>query len=292
MKRWLVGLVNFHSQEDTDKCIDSLLRAATGPLRVLVIDNSSDYEPTKGHSPYVEVQVPGRNAGYAGAVNYMLRVARETRPDYLWILNNDCLVEPGVFSAYEAVDAPTAGDVLTSVVLNGDKDQIWYGGGSRSALGSPSHDKYGVLWENHQTMELIDTEWASGANIVLPLRTVERAEDWDEHLFLYCEELEWQMRMDLKVQLLEAALVRHFAGSASGGPAGRIERVFTARNRLIIALRQKGANRLLHLAGILLDFYAKPLWKGQTTFLRYHFLGMTWMRVGGPEIVNRLRSVA
>lgn len=257
--RWLVGLVDFHSSSDTNRCIESIRKAAgrNNHVSILVVDNSGDYQPASND---IKVIRPGKNLGYAGAVNLMIHCARTLKSDFLWVLNNDCEVRQDSIDVYVDSASSTQFDIYTSLTTLGDAKSIWYGGGSLDRRsGRTSHIGYGQNVDMLRDNQVRQTDWASGANIVIPARTISSAPDWRGDFFLYLEELEWQVRSGYRVGIVGDDLVKHHAGSSTRSVSSSLEFFFSARNRIKIVPSLPGFSIPTWAAHWVIDFVMRPV---------------------------------
>lgn len=94
---WLV-IVNFNSYGDTADCLRSLRAASWPALRVALVDNGSidgSAERLRHEFPEVIHLHSEENLGFAGGCNLGIREAQASAADYVCLLNNDTIVEPG-----------------------------------------------------------------------------------------------------------------------------------------------------------------------------------------------------
>lgn len=109
-----VILVNWNQSETTLRCLQSLLEHTRDEgsfvYRAIVVDNASSpaeiAKLEKGiapHSDWVTLLKHATNAGFAGGNNIGIRHALRTQqPDYIWLLNNDIIVQEGALNALVA----------------------------------------------------------------------------------------------------------------------------------------------------------------------------------------------
>ena len=101
-----IVVVNWNGWEHTVRCLDSLRRLDYPTHRVIVVDNgSTDGSPERirAFGPDIELIECTKNLGFAGGSNIGIRLALERGADYVWVLNNDIVVEPGTLSALISV---------------------------------------------------------------------------------------------------------------------------------------------------------------------------------------------
>lgn len=99
-------MLNWQRVAKTLRCLVSLSRVVHPRFRIVVVDNGSGDDSEQAirlAHPELAVVQSGRNLGYAGGNNIGIRAAMSTGADYVWILNNDTVVEPQALS--EAVAA-------------------------------------------------------------------------------------------------------------------------------------------------------------------------------------------
>lgn len=94
----LAVVVNWNGKADLIECLASLegLDYPRERCRVLVVDNGSadgSPEAVRAAFPRVEVIENPRNAGYSTAVNQGIERALRLGMDYVWILNNDVVLD-------------------------------------------------------------------------------------------------------------------------------------------------------------------------------------------------------
>ncbi|MEV8235654.1 glycosyltransferase [Rhodococcus sp. NPDC077669] len=289
---WVVGLVDYNSSADTDRCVTSLLSIdmASAKLQILVVDNSGSYA---SDNPSVKVLSPGKNLGYAGAVNILMHAARLLDVDYLWILNNDCEVRADCLVRYMDAISVNSHDLYTSVSTYGDRRTVWYAGGfvdRRS--GRTAHVGYGSDRSYHSSGATQATSWASGANIVVPKSTLIHASDWRQDFFLYLEELEWQMSSRYSVGLVQHDLVVHHAGSSTVAVSSDLEFAFSARNRLKIVRSLPDFSFVLWIGCWIVDFILKPLSKRQWRRVLIGAISPLTVFVSGEKLVQVCRTLS
>jgi len=99
-------VLNWQRPTETLRCLASLKDLVHPRLQIVVVDNGSgdgSQETICQARPDLSVVQTGRNLGFAGGNNIGIRKAMATGADYVWILNNDTVVEPRALS--EAVAA-------------------------------------------------------------------------------------------------------------------------------------------------------------------------------------------
>jgi GT2 family glycosyltransferase len=97
-----VILLNYRGWQHTIACVTSLRGLTYTNVAIVVVDNASP-DGSEAHirdaCPDVTVIQSGANLGFAGGNNVGIRHALEQGAEYVWLLNNDTLVDPDALGA-------------------------------------------------------------------------------------------------------------------------------------------------------------------------------------------------
>ena len=237
----LVAVVlNWNGGDDTPRALASL-----GALETICVDNGS----SDGSDDEVERRFPAvqlirlhENRGFAGGSNAGLERALEHGADWILLLNNDAVADPGVPAALERAAAarPDAG-ILACKVLFEDGRNVMYAGASFNAwLGySGRRVGYGGPDRFH---ELRDVERADGAAMALSRALLERAGLLDPELFAYVEDVDLSLRARANgfgVVFVPDAVVRHKGSASTGGSASTLNLYYDTRNTIVVVERNR-----------------------------------------------------
>ena len=257
--RVAVVALNYRNHADTVECLDSLLAATYPGLELIVVDNDSGNDSlervaealrARGQAfaelredgidgagarpePVLLVQAAA-NRGYAAGNNLGIRCALARGADYVLILNNDTLVEPGFLEPLVA-HAEAHADVLAAgprlVQPDGQIDRscarrrpsmLFYllGVGVAGMLwpGNPWRKRH--LYEGEYAFDAPrDVDLLSGACMLIKRGLFARAGLLDENTFLYFEELilhEKIRALGGRQVIVPASVVVHKGGMATG----------------------------------------------------------------------------
>jgi hypothetical protein len=97
MAKVFIIILNWNGLHDTLECLDSVYGLDYPSFEVMVVDNgSSDDSVETIHSNFPQVVLieNKQNLGYTGGNNVGMRYALEHGADYVWLLNNDTVVDP------------------------------------------------------------------------------------------------------------------------------------------------------------------------------------------------------
>lgn len=139
----------------------------------------------------------GANLGYAGGNNVGIRYALKRRADYVWLLNNDTVVDrDALMEMVRLAESDEKTGMVGSKLLYYDKPNILQaagGGWFNFWQGIPY--LYGRLEEDHgQWNSLHEIESIMGASLLAKSEIIVEIGFVLEPLFMYLEETEWQIR--------------------------------------------------------------------------------------------------
>jgi len=231
-------VLNWNGGDDTPRALASL----TG-IEAICVDNGStdgsDAVVERGF-PAVELIRTGTNLGFAGGCNVGIRRALDRGAEWVLLVNNDAVAEPGIADALERAAAarPDAG-LLACKVLFEDGGLVMYAGasfnawlgysGKRTGFGSP--DRF---------HELRDVARADGAAMAISREVVERVGLLDERLFAYVEDVDLSLRAraaGFGVVFVPDAVVRHKGSASTGGAASTTNMYYSTRNTIAVVER-------------------------------------------------------
>lgn len=231
---WIV-LLNWNGWRDTDACLNSLAALNYSNFRVVVVDNASS-DGSEGRlralHPELTLLQSGANLGFAGGNNIGLRYALANGAAYVWLLNNDTLVEPDALGelVQKMRGNPALGLCGSTLLYEAQRDTVQALGGARYNrwLGTVAH-----IGQHQPFRSDIDTDRGSmdevaverqldyliGASTLVSRAFLEEVGLLQEDYFLYFEELDWAARAKGTFGLGYAAksLVYHKEGSSIGG---------------------------------------------------------------------------
>lgn len=254
MKLVAVSVLNHRSAAATLQCLQSLLsegeRAGSEfRLHLYVLDNGSGtaeqsmLQSELGGKGQVHLTCLTGNQGFAAGHNRNIRLIFEQRePDFVWLLNNDCIVQPGCLSRLlecAARDPSTA--IWGATLLEPDGETIQCAGGCTY---NPWISSYRPIAKGTPISALADMryrrmDYIAGASLFfsadnlraafqpIPGRRVsenpESAQYLNETFFLYFEELDLARRMKpgFGMKWCRNARIIHTGGQTTGAISGK-----------------------------------------------------------------------
>ncbi len=227
-------VLNWNGGDDTLAALASL----EGIPTICVDNGSTDGSDVlvEQRFPNVELMRTGANLGFAGGNNVGIRRAQGLGADWVLLLNNDAVAEPGLAAALErAVRARPDAGLLACTVLSEDGETVQYAGaGFNKWLG------YSGRLQTKGPDELRDVARADGAAMAVSSAAVLQAGLLDLELFAYVEDVEWSLRISragFGVVFVPDARARHKGSAATGGRASTTNLYYDTRNTIVVAER-------------------------------------------------------
>jgi len=277
-------------------------------LRVHFVNNDDEpasmdavrREMTKreGKLPPIEIHEPGKNLGFSGGNNLVMRKAMESGHPYVYLLNSDAAFERGALDAVIDIAEmhPEAGSVQSLLVLQQDPSSLNSKGNAIHFLGFG----YANGWKESRSSVSEETRkiaYASGAGVLYRTEVLKEVGLLDESLFLYHEDLDlgWRMLLAGHENLLAPkSVVQHryeFSRSIT-------KMYWMERNRLLVMAKNYHAGTLLILFPFLflLEFGVFALsvksgwWREKLRTYRDLFTWASWSIIrDGRKEISRIR---
>ncbi|MEX1008858.1 MAG: glycosyltransferase family 2 protein [Acidimicrobiia bacterium] len=266
--RWAAVVVNYESGALLVSCVRSVLAdTSAGEPELVVVDNGSrdgSVAALLREFPAVRVIESGSNLGYAGGIN---RGVDATHAPVVAILNSDVDVAPGTAAAMLARLEPEADlAAVGPVIRNADGSQYPSARAEPSPWDAVGHALLGAIRPSNRFTRRYrqldvdparprDVEWLSGAAIWLRRSALRSVGGWDEHYFMYMEDVDlcWRLRrLGWRVAYEPGGAVMHVqAASTDRHPYRMIVRHHRSAYRFA-AKRWQGVQRLLLVPAALL----------------------------------------
>jgi GT2 family glycosyltransferase len=273
-----VIVLTWNGRDLTLDCLASLERITTPNVRVIVVDNASSDGTVAAiaqhHGGRVTVIANTANLGYAGGNNAGIRRALEEGADFVLLLNNDTVVDPGF--AGRMADAlladPGAGVAGPKIYYFDPPDRIWFAGGEVSLWrGTARH--IGIRETDHGQYDAPRAvDYVSGCALLARREVFERVGLLDESYRAYFEDADFCLRAaraGFAVRYVPDARVWHRISASTGGQLSRakVRRKFESSRRFFRR-------------------YARP-WHWITIPL---FFGVDVLRIGLLILAGRIRD--
>lgn len=307
MKKISIIILNWNGKKDTIGCLRTVsqLSIISCQLSVVVVDNGSTDNSVESIKYYVlsikngdkkiKIIENKENLGFAEGNNVGIRYALENGADYIFLLNNDTLVDKNLIE-----------EVLK--IMERDKEigivgpKIYFAPGCEYHQSRYKEEERGKViwyaggiidWQNvlasHRGLDEVDqgqcdktqeTDFVSGCAMMVKKEVFEKVGFFDKNYFLYWEDIDFCQRVKkagFKIVYAPEAILWHKNASSSEKPGSEFHQYYQTRNRLLFGmnygkLRTKFALyreslRFLMTGTIkkqaVLDFYLGRLGKGE-----------------------------
>lgn len=241
-----VIIVNFNAGEHLRRCTASLDHTmGTRRWHAVVVDNASsdgsaDFIATHPRVTLVQNAV---NRGFGAVVN---QATAKTGAPLLWLLNPDCVVEPGTLEKLEAVLAQRRDCAIAAPQLlntNGSvqasargEPTAWTGLFGRHGLLTRFFPRSAVARRNLQAEDLVlankeseAVDWVMGASMLIRRDLFDLVGGFDEGYFLYWEDADLCRRLrdrGFTTRYVPAARVVHAGGASANTSSALAIRAF------------------------------------------------------------------
>ena len=224
-----VVVLNYNGLEDTLECIGSLRRSQGINVRIIVVDNGSpdgSGEALETRASAVELIRNSGNLGFAGGVNVGMRRALEHGLPYVFLLNNDAVVDVDLLQETVAfAEAHPDVGVLGPRIVHYD---------------APGVNQF--PWQDEATQPF-DTIGLSGSAVLIRASVLERVGLLDPTYFMYWEEKDFFERCRRNgfrtVYVPTRARVLHKVAASTAKVPG-LKEYYMIRNGFIFIRRYKG----------------------------------------------------
>jgi GT2 family glycosyltransferase len=257
MKKVAVVTVNYNTEKDTHKLLESLKTLKTSDISLLtiVVDNGSDNKLVLKETEDLLLIRSEENLGFTGGYNVGMRRALTLEVDYILILNNDTVVDADLLKNMLAVmeSDKTIGVTVPKIYFakghEFHKDRykkeelgkvFWYAGGYTD-------------WENvqsvHRGVDEVDkgqydtsesVDFVTGCCMLFRREVLKKVGLFDEKYFLYFEDADLNERIKKAgyvMQYIPTAVLYHANASSTGGAGSNLQDYFMTRNQMLFGMK-------------------------------------------------------
>jgi GT2 family glycosyltransferase len=291
-----VIIPNWNGARHLPTCLDALRLQTYACLEVILVDNASTDDSAalvqRGYPDVTLVQLDA-NLGLTGGINRGIRAARG---EIIAPLNNDTEVSPDWAGALVAalLAHPDAGMAASKMRLFDRRDVLHSAGDAYRVDGIPVNR--GVWQKDEGQFDGDVYIWGGcGGAVAYRRAMLEDIGQFDEDLFMYCEDVDLNWRAQLagyRCVFAPRAVVYHHL-SATGG--GEIASFYTGRNTLwVLAKNYPGPLLRRHWRAILraqlrIARDALKAWRGRAA--RARLRGQLAGLLGLPRWLGKRRAV-
>lgn len=276
-------ILNYNNYSDTIKTLDSVFSQDYDANSVLLVENSTDktiIQKIRIRFPNLEILENERNLGYAGGNNRGIREAIYKGAEYIFLLNNDVILEKDVLRkcVYGMEQTPDCAACQPLIAYLENQDMIW-SAGTQLFLGYPRLFLKGSKLQRNGIMK--SPYSLVGCAILFRKSAIDQIGLLDDSLFLLQEELDWCIRArqrNFSILIISSAVVYHKI-SATIGLFSKVYLYYIGRNWLLVG--KKNFHRFFY--GYILvtelfirfPYYLFQLTKnGQIPLIKYYIRGI------------------
>ena len=235
-------ILNWNGLEDTIECLESLKKITCSNFEAIVVDNGSkgnDVEVLRERfGDFIHIVENDKNYGFAEGNNIGMRYALERGTDYILLLNNDTVVDPGFLA--ELVKFTQSDDrmgvVGPKIYFYDEPDKISFAGGKLSLLkGSSSTIGINEI-DAGQWDEVREVDYVDGACFLIKREVIEKVGMFDPRYFVYWEDNDLCFRArkaGYKMFYVPEAKIWHKGSQASPGELVHHRTYLLTRNRIL-----------------------------------------------------------
>lgn len=224
-------VLNFNGEEDTMECLESLKKINYPNCEIILVDNGStdgSVESLKKTYPEIGIIENGSNLGFSEGNNEGIRKAMENKTDYILMLNNDTIVDPGFLAKLiKAAERDSKIGVVGPVIYHYNDANKIQSAGSRVSLktGECSLIKEDRIIKDN-SKEPYDVDYVVGCALLAKSKLFEEIGELNKAYFAYWEETDWCFRVrkrGYKVLCVPGAKIWHKGGATSKKTSGFTE---------------------------------------------------------------------
>ena len=255
-------VVTYNRKELLKECIEALINQDYENCNILIVDNAS----TDGTREYIASYIDnekifykntGANLGGAGGFNYGMKEAYKMKCDFMWLMDDDCIVRQDSLTEFMSSDNILNGNYgfLSSVALWKDNKICKM---NKQKIKNPWHEKaellqYGMLRAYHATFVSLLIKTSMVEKYGLPIKD----------FFIWADDIEYTNRLSKNEDcyIVGKSIVEHKTKSNEGSNIAKddLDRLnrykFAYRNEVYIAKKNGFKGRLRQIAKIFVHIF-------------------------------------
>ena len=190
-----IVVLNWNGWRNTINCLSSLQSLNYGNKKIIIVDNASSddscFQIEKAY-PDVTLLRSKENLGFGGGCNIGICYAIAQGADYVWLLNNDTVVEPSTLTTLaiemeQDLKTAAVGSIMVEME-SPTRVQAWGGGFINLYSGRAKHSKF--------TDNPRDLDYLTAASLLLRVLALEHVGLFNEKTyFMYWEDVDLCFRL-------------------------------------------------------------------------------------------------
>lgn len=185
-------ILNYNGKDLIKNCLESVFHSDYCNFEAVVVDNDSkdgSFEIAKKAFPRFHFIKNEKNVGFSSGNNIGIRFALEKMTDYIFLLNNDALLEKDTLTKLvEKAESENIG--ISGPLVYNQKGKIWFSGGKIKWFSMRTiHEN--KLPEIHGPY---NTDYVSGCAMLIKKEVFKKTGLFSEDYFLYYEDADFCLR--------------------------------------------------------------------------------------------------
>lgn len=164
-------ILNWNSFEDTKECIDSIIDSNPKNIKIYLLDNGSNIEnvnalkSTYQNHKFIELRFYQENHGFTKAHNIILKELLTKNYKYVFLLNNDTIIEKSTLINLQAILENDDIDMISCKMINYWDRQKMDNAGHRLMTSGEILPKFHNVFENKVSESFQNVGPCAGAGI-------------------------------------------------------------------------------------------------------------------------------
>ncbi|WP_332237869.1 glycosyltransferase family 2 protein [Sporolactobacillus sp. KGMB 08714] len=224
-------IVNWNAYKDTLECLKSLGKLTYNNFYVFIVDNGStdcSFEILKGFiesennfSLMIELIRSEKNLGFAGGNNLAIKKAYNQKFEYIWLLNNDTIVDTKSLSLLvDYIDRNKQVGIVGSKIYYYGSNVIWFAGGEFNQTSGKTIHLGMKEVDKGEFNSVEEVDYITGCSMLFRSDLINDIGYMREDYFLYYEETDYNIkakRHGWKIVYVPDSIVYHKVSGSSGG---------------------------------------------------------------------------
>jgi len=212
-----VIILNYNGKDILLNCLNSVYQLDYSNFEVVVVDNNStdsSFEEARKKFSKAHFIKNNKNLGFSAGNNIAIRWALEKMADYVFLLNNDALIEKSSLKKMiNIAERDSKARIFSPIIYNGKSKDVWFDGGNIDWLKMrTTHNTC-----NAKCITSRATSYVTGCAMLIKKEVFKKIGLFDEDYFLYYEDADfsWRARKaGLSLKIIPEAKVYHFEKSS------------------------------------------------------------------------------
>lgn len=206
-----IVILNYNGKDVLKNALESVYKLNYPNYQVVVVDNDStdgSFEEARVAYGKFSFIKNSHNVGFAAGNNVAIKWALEKMADYIFLLNNDALMEKDcLLKLVNEAEKNAEAGILSPIIYKGDSSQIWFAGGKINWL----------KMRAEHVNNIKESDYITGCAMLIKKEIFKKIGLLDENFFLYYEDVDFSFRAKqngFKLKIIPEAKVFHFEKSS------------------------------------------------------------------------------